>query len=368
MPETCTAAVLEKIAQPLKLKTVPIPKTVPGAATVRVLATVLSPNVKDVFAGAFGPISVGTPVIPSMASIARIHSAGGDATVLKPGQLVFTDFWTQSRDDPDDSILAGYMGGNDILESVWNNGTFAEYASVPLERVWPLDESLLCEKLGYTVAELAYLGNICISFGGLMTVNVLPGDSVVVAPATGTFGGAAVHAAVAMGAKVIACGRNDQMLSRIAEAFSSSGRLTTVKLSEDVNEDVAAIRAAAGGKGADKFVDFSPTQATGSKLLAAGISALRPNGRVAIVGGILQNVEIPYFTVMRNNIRIEGRYMFDRMHVLQAIKLLESGQLVIGDRPNSGMKVHSFKLTDWEQALDTAAECRGWGNMVVLEP
>ena len=36
--------------------------------------------------------------------------------------------------------------------------------------------------------------------------------------------------------------------------------------------------------------------------------------RVAIVGGVFQNVEILYLTVMRNNIRVEGRFMFDRIH------------------------------------------------------
>ncbi len=368
MPETCTAAVLEAIGQPLKLKTVPIPRPVTGSATVKVLAAALSPNSKEVFAGAFGPVSIRPPVTPSTCSIARIHGVGPDATSLKPGQLVFTDFWTRSRDDPDESILAGYMGGNQKLEAVWNNGTFAEYANVPLERIWALNEALLCGTLKYTIAELAYLGNICISFAGLMTINVLPGDSVVVAPATGTYGGAAVHAAVALGAKVVACGRNAQSLAKIAESFATSGRLTTVQLTGNVDEDTAAIRIAAGGKGADKLVDLSPPHAAGSKHLVSGISALRTGGMVAIVGGIFSNVEIPYITVMHNNIRIEGRFMFDRVHGDQAIKLLESGQLVFGDKSNSGIKVHSFKLEDIEMAMDAAAEYRGWGNMVVLEP
>ena len=368
MSETCTAAVLETIGQPLKLKTVPIPKPVPGSATVKVLAAALSPNSKEVFAGSFGPVSVRTPVTPSTASIARIHEVGPDATSLKPGQLVFTDFWTQSRDDPNESILAGYMGGNEKLEAAWNNGTFAEYANLPLERIWALDETLLCDTLEYTVAELAYLGNICISIAGLMTINVLAGDSVVVAPATGTYGGAAVHAAISLGAKVIACGRNAQSLAKIAESFKTSGRLKTVQLTGDVDKDTAAIRAAAGGKGADKLVDFSPPQAAGSKHLVSGISALQTGGRVAIVGGVFANVEIPYITVMHNNIRIEGRFMFDRPHGDKDIKQFESGQLVFGDRPNSGIKVQSFRLGDIEKAMDAAAEVRGWGNMVVLEP
>ncbi|EXJ76870.1 hypothetical protein A1O3_10515 [Capronia epimyces CBS 606.96] len=368
MSETHVAAVLEAVGQPLSLKTLPIPQAVTGSATVRVLATALSPNSKDVFSGCFGPLGVRTPVTPSAACIGRIHSVGPDATSLKPGQLVFTDFWTPSRDDPDNSILAGYMGGADQLEAVWNQGTFAQYASVPLERVWSLNESLLCDSQKYTPAELVYLGNLCIAFAGLLDINVRPGDSVIAAPATGTFGGAAVHAAIALGARVIACGRNEQMLARMADAFGPSGRLTTVTLSGNVEIDTTAIKSAAGGKGADKYIDFSPPRAQGTTHLVSCISALRSNAKASLMGTIFGNVEIPYYPLIKNNISIQGRLMFERHHVDQVLKLLESGHLSLGNRPNSGMRIQTFKLPDIDKAIDEAAKVRGWGEYIVIEP
>ena len=364
---TTKAAVLSKKGEPLQLKSIPIPTAVHGSAVVKVLAASVSPNARAVLAGHM-PIPLRTPVTPSSASIGRIHSIGPDATSLKPGQLVFVDLWVASRDDPDETILQGYMGGNDTLESVWDSGTYAEYASVPLERVWALDEERM-KGLGYSFAELVYLGTICIPLAGLLDIEVRPGDTVIVAPATGYFGGSAVQAALALGARVIACGRNKGTLDKMSETFKGSGRLRTVVLSGDVEGDTKSIRAACSNpKGADSLIDFSPPQSAGSKHLLSALSGLRLNGRAMIMGAVFSNPELPYYLVMRNNLRIQGRYMFERWHGEQAIKLVETGYLKLGDGENSGIKIQKFGLDDVEEALDVARKDAGWGNMIVLEP
>ncbi|KIX09296.1 uncharacterized protein Z518_00375 [Rhinocladiella mackenziei CBS 650.93] len=368
MTGTYTAAVLETIGQPLVLRSLPIPKARTGSAIIKVLATALSPNIKAVLAGVFGLVTPRTPVVPGFSTIGRIHSVGPDATCLKPGQLIWHDFFTQSRDNPDDSILAGFMGGNQQLEETWNNNTLAEYAEVPLERIWTLNEDLLCKTKGYSFTDLSYLGTVGIPLVGLLDMGVRPGDSVIVAPATGTFGGSAVPAALSLGAKVIACGRNAETLARMTDAFGASDRFVIVVMTGKVNEDTAAIKAAAGGKGADYYIDFIPPRAVGTTHILSCLGALRNRGRASFMGAIFGNIEIPYFLVMLKNIRIEGRYMFDRGHGEQAVKLLETGHLVVGDRPMGGTKMHGFKLKNIHQAIDAAAEYSGWGNMVVLEP
>lgn len=368
MSGTHKAVVLKAVGQPLTIETLPIPEAVLGSATVRVLATALSPNSKETFAGTFISVPLRTPVTPSAAAIGRVHSVGADATSLKPGQLVFTDFWTSSRDNPDDQILAGYLGGIPALETVWQHGTFAEYANIPLERVFVLDEKLLCDKLGYTPADLVHLGNLNIALAGVLDINVLPGETVVVAPATGSYGGAAVHASIAIGARVIACGRNAKTLARMEETFRSSGRLEIVQMTGEVEADTKAIKNAAGGVGADKFIDFSPPQAAESKHIVSCISALRHGARAVLMGGVFGSVSIPYFHMMLNNIKLEGRFMFERHHVEQSLKMLASGHLVLGDRPNSGVKAYAFKLSDIDRAVEKAAAIRGWGKFVSLEP
>lgn len=365
---TQRAAVLTKLGKPLHVKDIPVPPAVHGSAIVKVLATSISPNAKAVFAGNLA-FPLQTPVTPSSSCIGRIASVGLDATSLKGGQLVFVDFWNQSRDNLDDSILQGYMGGNATLERAWSSGTYAEYAQVPLERIWTLNEELLTSKLGYSYVDLAYLGTVCIPLAGLLDIDVRPGDTVVVAPATGYFGGSAVPAALALGAHVIACGRNRDTLDKMTETFKASGRFSTVQFTGDVDEDAASILAACtNAKGADALIDFSPPQSAGSKHLVACLSALRPHGKATLMGAMFSNVEVPYWLVMRNNIKIQGRYMFDRWHGEQAIKLIESGFLKLGSGENSGIRVHRFGLEDVEQALEKGVQVSGWGQMVVLEP
>ena len=115
--QTHTAVVLEALGKPLVVRQMAIPPAVAGSAVVRILASQVSPNAKAVFGGQF-PFKPGfLPVTPHAPSIGRIHAAGPDATSLKPGQLVLTDMYTPSRDDPDASVLLGYMGGVPELES-----------------------------------------------------------------------------------------------------------------------------------------------------------------------------------------------------------------------------------------------------------
>ncbi len=368
MIEMHTAAVLETIGQPLVLKSMPIPQARTGSAVIRVLATALSPNTKAVLAGTFGLVPLGTPMIPGFSAIGHIHSVGPDATYLAPGQLIWHDFFIQSRDNPDDSIHAGFMGGKQQLEETWKHNTFAEYAEVPLERIWALNEDLLCEIRRYSFADLSYLGTVAIPLAGLLDMGVRPGDSVIVAPATGTYGGSAVPAALSLGAKVIACGRNAKVLARMTDAFGASDRFVTVILTGKADEDTAAIKAAAGPRGADCYIDFIPPGAAGSTHILSCLGALRNRGRASVMGAVFSNIEIPYFLVMLKNIRIEGRCMFDRWHGEQAVKLLGAGHLVVGDRPMGGTKMHGFKLKDIHQAIDAAVEYSGWGNMVVVEP
>lgn len=363
-----TAAVLEKQGENLQLKSLPALEAITGSAVVKMLAASISGNSKAVFGGAF-PVPLRTPVTPSSTAIGRIHAVGSDATKLKPGQLVWIDLCVHSRDDDDTSILQGYMGGSEPLESTWANGSYAEYSRFPLEKVYALNEEVLVGKFGYKFADLAFLGTLAVPMGGLLDIETRPGDIVIVAPATGYFGGAAAHAALSLGAKVIACGRNEARLSKMAETFNSTGRFTTVRMTSDVEKDTAAIKTASGSdKGANRYIDFTPPRAAESKHMVACLQALRPNGRATIMGAVFGEVGIPYFWCVRNNIRIQGRYMFDNWHVEQVLRLVESGNLRLGSGENSGVHVDSFKLQDITQALDEAEKKNNWGNMVVIEP
>jgi D-arabinose 1-dehydrogenase-like Zn-dependent alcohol dehydrogenase len=148
-----------------------------------------------------------------------------------------------------------------------------------------------------------------VPFGGLSEINVLPGETVIVAPATGRFGGGAVTTALAMGATVVACGRNAGTLKAMKEQFAHTSRIETIVLTGDVKGDAAQMIAASGngGKGADAFIDFSPAAAVSSNHISAALAALRPFGRAAFMGGIWGKVEIEYNVVVMKSLRIQVR-------------------------------------------------------------
>ncbi|KAL2797232.1 isopropanol dehydrogenase [Aspergillus keveii] len=368
---THKALVLHARDAPLTLETVPRPVASTGDAIVSILAADIVPYMSEVLTNKL-PYPLALPMTPGNTAIGRIHEVGPDAVSLTPGQLVFCDITIRARDDPSVSILYGIHGGGypaaqKLMDGVWRNATYAEYARFPLENVYPLNENILMGRLGYTINDLCLMPVCLVPFGGLSEVDVKPGEVVIIAPATGRYGGAAVAIALAMGATVIAAGRNAAALENL-QRIHATGRLRTVQLTEDTAANTESFRAAAGKPdGADVYLDLSPPAVQGTSLLASGIRALRPFGRCVVMGGHSGNIEFPYLEIMFKSIRIQGRFMYDRKHVLQMIQMVESGLLPLGEK--SGVThTEEFGLDGIQDALEAAARLSGWGGHVVLKP
>jgi D-arabinose 1-dehydrogenase-like Zn-dependent alcohol dehydrogenase len=95
----------------------------------------------------------------------------------------------------------------------------------------------------------------------LRDIRLEAGETVIIAPATGGFGGAAVLVALAMGAKVIAMGRNAEALAKLK---TLSGRIETVQITRNQEEEVAALQKFGP---ADAFFDISPRRFSRSVML-----------------------------------------------------------------------------------------------------
>ncbi|GIJ91448.1 hypothetical protein Asppvi_010413 [Aspergillus pseudoviridinutans] len=368
---THKALVIHARDKPLVLETVPRPVASTGDAIVRILAADIVPYMGDVISNR-RPYPLSLPMTPGNTAIGRIHEVGPDSVALTPGQLVFCDITIRARDNPAVSILYGIHGGGypaaqKLMDGVWRNATYAEYTRFPLENLYPLNEEILLAKLGYSINDLCLMPVCLVPFGGLSEVNVKPGEVVIVAPATGRYGGAAVSIALAMGATVIAAGRNVAALEGL-EDIHGTNRLRTVRITGDAAADTELLRAAAGKPdGADVYLDLSPPAAQGSSLLASGMRALRAFGRCVVMGGNPGNIDFPYLEIMFKSIRIQGRFMYDRQHVLQMIQMVESGLLPLGKK--SGVThTEEFGLEEIQEALEAAAKLSGWGRHVVLKP
>jgi threonine dehydrogenase-like Zn-dependent dehydrogenase len=244
-----------------------------------------------------------------------------------------------------------------------NFQTYAEFCRAPLEALTILDEKRLVDELGYSLGQLMYAATLLVPYGGLRDTNLQAGETVICAPATGAFGGAAVVVALAMGAKVIAMGRNQNSLAKMEERVALPDRLKTVPITQDMEADLAAITKAAGGE-VDAYFDIGPREAVESTHFKSAILALRHAGRVSLMGGYLHDVPSPLFPIMRKNIRLQGKWMYERSDVRDFFKLVSTGLLDLGICQVEG----EYGLDDFREAWDEAADTAGFARVTVMKP
>ncbi|KIM97579.1 hypothetical protein OIDMADRAFT_44274 [Oidiodendron maius Zn] len=365
LPETHRALVLSSTQKDIdaKVQTIPVPSATPGSAVVKVILASVLPYAREVYDGT-RQYPMPLPYVMGSSAIARIVAVGPDAVKLAPGQLVLVDSYVRSRDDPDVSFLAGYTEGSKrLMRGEWRDWTYAEYAKVPLENCFPLDEERLLgpiEKggLGYSVENLTQIPRLLVPNGGLKDINLQAGETIIIAPATGMFGGRAVDVALAMGAKAIAVGRNAKTLEKLA---SMNDRVKTVQLTMHVETDVRALQKFGP---IDAFQDWSPPEAGVSTHIRSCIQALRVGGRASLMGGITGDISINYASIMFRNIQIRGNFMYSKKDIESLIKMVLAGVLKLGKEN----LVESFPLERWLDAFKAAEESTSLGKQILLAP
>ncbi|MCJ1330134.1 hypothetical protein MMC10_006816 [Thelotrema lepadinum] len=370
LPDTHRTLVLTSRDKPLTIEKRPVPTLTSGSAIVRVLASQVISYAGEVYSGK-RPYPFPTPFVPGTSCVARVVAVGPDATSLKPGKLVYIHIFIAGRDDPDKLCLWGVFSGDspeaaNLMEHEWRDSSLAEYARVPMENCIPLDEKRLLGLpedggLGYTIEDLAYLQTPLIAYGGLIDIDVKPGETVIVAPATGGFGGSAVQVALAMGAgTVIAMGRNEAALERVRGVDPT--RVKTVKMTGNLETELEALKAFGP---IDAFFDISPPMAQNSTHFKACIASLRRNGRASLMGGMHGDLSIPFRAVMHKNLTLKGKWMYEREDIAGFMRLIHSGLLKLGPKAGNEI-VGKFGLEGWKEAFDLAAEKAQMGQMVVM--
>lgn len=311
------------------------------------------------------------PLVIGSSAIGRVAAIGPDTTSLKTGQLVHVNILVRGHDDPTALFLFGVHegfteGSRKLIDGEWRDTTYAEHAKIPLENCDALDETQLLGPprdcgLGYNIEDLQYISALLAPYGGLRDIDLKAGEKVIVAPATGAFGGAAVLVALAMGARVIALGRNVEVLERVA---ARSERVEAVPITGDVQKDTEALQKYGP---ADAFLDISPPAAVKSTHIKSGILSLSHFGRVSLMGGFREDIAIPYSAIMHRNLVLRGKWMYDREYVRALIRMVEIGVLKLEE--GAGCKtVGNFGSEDWKTAFDTAAENPGMGMQALIAP
>ncbi|KAJ5253675.1 hypothetical protein N7497_010928 [Penicillium chrysogenum] len=362
-----------------QVEEIPIPSMLPGSVLLRILATPLHSYSKlgfDFYNPKRSPHE--QPFIPGSSAIARVSRVGDDATALRIGQLVFFDSVMKGRDSPETIRFCNpvYHGFDpqkmEVIDSSgFADGSYAEFMRAPLENCYPLDEAKLTGHprewgFAYTPAQLCALATFLRPFGGLSSIDVKPGETVLISPATYPNGVAACMVALAMGAKVVACCHDDAKLVQLNQILShthngSCERITTITWTGNGTKDVRNINACGP---MDAFLDISPPGAQGSLHLRTGIMSLRPGGRVSLMGAY-DELEIPNLFVTRCNITLKGNWMHERKDVLALIKMVEHGNLRLNEEDGCYV-VGEFGLDQWKEALEAANKLTGIGESVVF--
>lgn len=368
LPRSHQAVYLPAKGESTTLVTRETPRAGPGSAIVRVLSAYVLAYANEIY-GTKRPHRLPTPFVPGAAAICRVEEVGPDATSVSPGQLVLFDMLIRSRDNPDEFYLSGVLTGmsetsHRFSQGEFRDSTYAEYARIPLENCLPLDEDRLVRGLGYTIEDLTQLIPPMVPFGGFCDVGLRAGETVLVSPATGKYGGAAVHVALALGARVIAMGRNHKSLEKLVR--HGGGRVSTVRITGDVEADAADIREKAPRGLIDVWMDLSPPEASGSSHFKSCLQTLRYGGRISLMCAVA-GVSLDISDITRRAATVKGTVMCTRHEALQVIKMAEAGVLPLG--PQAGLDiVGKFGLDSFHSALETAAKHNGPGEMVVMTP
>lgn len=353
------AAVLKKLGSPLSVETVPDPVLGTGEVIVDVVATSMLAYAGDVFSGQRQYL-LELPIVPGPGGVGRIRAVGPDATRLAVGDWVSIDPTIRSRDDSvsPDIILQGLTAGSQAalrLQRFYHDGAFAQQVRVPTENVSPIGAIDMAD-----AGRWCALGTLLIPYGGLLAGRLMAGETLVVNGATGAFGSAGVAVGVAMGAgRVVATGRNEAALADLERRFGE--RVRTVKMTGNEEDDRKQMQQAAG-RPIDVVLDLLPPAASPSWVRAA-VLAVRPYGRAILMGGIRDDVALPYAWMMRECIEVRGQWMYSRDATRRMVGLVRSGLIRLEE-----FALTEFALDKVNEAVAHAAANAGPFKMTVVRP
>jgi alcohol dehydrogenase len=347
---------LDRLGGPLNLVDIPIPKARPGTVVLRLEASVLMSYIASYVAGELPYYSVpDQPFTIGSNGIFTIHAIGQDVWHLRVGQRVILASHLVAQEnvaEPSQLLFGVSSLGDKAIQRDFPDGVLADYAVVPKELVTPVE-------LDLAPTQLAAAIRFAVPYGGWLRGRLAVGETALVTGATGSYGGAAVILALALGAgRVIAAGRDPDKLAAIASR--GGARVVPVRLTGDRAADTAALRAAGGG-GAHVALDLVGNARDPDATLA-GLHALRRNGRLVLMGSASAAVPVDYMAMLINNWELAGQFMYPADVYCRLVDLVRAGLLDL-----TAVTPHSYPLADLPAAMTAAARV---GNLacVVVTP
>lgn len=346
----------------LRLEEVREPRPRSGGAVLRMLAVQVPAYTRVLVAGGRGGIA--TPTVLGIGGIGVVEAVGDDVHTVRPGEVVMSGgFLTSGRVAQPEEVLLGWTGiggrglatgTTDAMRRTWRTGTFAERALMPASTLLALPGA----EHHPDPARLAFLPWLTVAAGAVERSGLVAGDRVVVSGATGQLGGATVLLALARGAgRVVAYGRSTASLTRLADL---DRRVVTLPATGDRTADAAALTRALDGD-ADVVVDALGPAPT-SDLTMAAYDVLRTDGTMVLVGGVRQDLPIPYSDLMHRRLTLRGSWMASNETAYATWRQVEAGLVDL-----DALAVTTVGLDDPDDALARAEAVRGL-EIVTLVP
>ncbi|GLY64286.1 zinc-binding dehydrogenase [Amycolatopsis taiwanensis] len=322
---------------------VPDPEVRPGAVRVRMEASSLLSYLGAYVSGELGYLMPPKPFTPGGNGVGVVEAVGPDVWTLRPGQrVVISPHVVAAENSPEPpQILQGLTAAPQAAEmlAAWPDGTLAEKQLVPASALTAIPIGLD----HMSAEEIAPVSRAVVPYGGLLRARLAPGETVVIHGATGAFGSAAVLVATAMGARVVAAGRNPGKLAELG----SWPRVTAVPMTGSIERDTAALRAAAGG-GAHCALDMVGRAGDANGTLAT-LGSLRRGGRLVLMGSMRVPLPIDYNELMLSGHEIIGNYMYPPKAVSEVLDLAAAGLLDFGR-----IRRTTFALDELPAAIEAA--------------
>ncbi len=337
----------------VRLREVPGPTLQGGGVLIEVLAAHVPAYTNTVVRGNRGGLPVPLTLGPSC--VGRVIDVAPDVFHVSPGDVVLDSALLDAGGG--DEILVGWVGlggsgtgseRTDRMRAVWHDGVFAERALCAKETIVGLPGA----EDHPEPARLAFLPWLGIAAAGLHAAGSLAGRDVAVIGASGQLGGAAVLVALAEGAATVtAVGRNQAALERLSER---GPRVRTHQLTGDRARDAAGIGPV------DVVLDALGATPTADATMA-GYDSLRGRGSMVLIGGVRQDLAIPYGDLMHRRLTLRGSWMSDDETMSTVWNLVRSGLLDL-----SALELLTVGLDDPATALDLAERTTGLGFVALV--
>lgn len=266
------------------------PKPGPGQILIRTRAWSINYRDLMIVRGTYNP-KMKLPAVPLSDCAGEVVECGAGVTGTKAGDRVMGCFmpgWISG--EPDEAGLRSALGAGGDAGVAADYVVFEERAAVPVPDYLSYEEAATLPCAAVT------------AWHALVTEGHLRPDEWVLIQGTGGVSLFALKIAKLMKARAIVISGSEEKIARAKEL----GADATIHYGETEAWEKAA-KEITGGRGVDHIVEIG-----GSGTLARSMRAVRPGGRIYVIGVVTGNDGVQFIPVFMRNLRLQGIFVGSR--------------------------------------------------------